>query len=63
LPEGARKERRDLVTLFLRQTGYRTSRWTRVGRAFLLAAVLIGVLLSALWWDEIQTLVQGWRSG
>ena len=63
LPEGARKERRDLVTLFLRQTGYRTSRWTRVGRAFLLAAVLTGVLLSALWWDEIKTLVQGWLSG
>jgi hypothetical protein len=63
LPEGARRERRDLVTLFLRQTGYRTSRWTRVGRAFLLVAVLTGILLSAFWWDEIKTLVQGWLSG
>ena len=63
LPEGARKERRDLVTLFLRQTGYRTFRWTRVGLAFLLAAVLTGALLSALWRDEIKTLLQGWLGG
>jgi len=63
LPEGARKERRDRVTLFLRKTGYRTSRWTRVGLAFLLAAVLTGALLSALWGDEIKTLLQRWLGG
>ena len=60
LPEGTRKERRDLVTVFLRQTGYRAFRWTRVGLIPLLAALLTVALLSALWWNEIKALMQGW---
>ncbi|MCH8937943.1 MAG: hypothetical protein IH966_00865 [Gemmatimonadetes bacterium] len=58
LPEGARKERRDLVTLFLRQTGYRASRWTRVRLVSLLAALLAAALLSALFWNQIKALLQ-----
>ena len=65
LPEGARKERRDRVTLFLRQAGYGASRWTRarVGLVSLLAALLTVALLSALFWNEIKALLQGWLSG
>ena len=63
LPEGARKERRDLVTLFLRQTGYGASRWARVGLVSLLAALLAVALLSALFWNQIKALLQGWLSG
>jgi len=63
LPEGARKERRDLVTLFLRQTGYGGFRWARVGLVALLAALLTVALLSALFWNQIKVLLQAWRSG
>ncbi|TDI15028.1 MAG: hypothetical protein E2P05_08145 [Acidobacteria bacterium] len=63
LPEGARKERRDLVTLFLRQTGYGGFRWARVGLVSLLAALLTVALLSALFWNQIKALLQGWLSG
>ncbi len=62
LPEGARKERRDLVTLFLRQTGYGAFRWTRVGLVSLLAALLTVALLSALFWNQIKALLQAWLS-
>jgi hypothetical protein len=63
LPEGARKERRDLVTLFLRQTGYGAFRWTRVSLVALLAALLTVALLSALFWNQIKALLQAWLSG
>ena len=63
LPEGARKERRDLVTLFLRQTGYGAFRWARVGLVSLLAALLTVALLSALFWNQLKALLQAWRSG
>ncbi len=63
LPEGARKERRDLVTLFLRQTGYGAFRWTRVGLVSLLAALLTVAILSALFWNQIKALLQAWLSG
>ncbi len=63
LPEGARKEHRDLVTLFLRQTGYAAFRWTRVGLVSLLAALLTVALLSALFWSQINALLQTWLSG
>ena len=63
LPEGARKERRDLVTLFLRQTGYGAFRWTRVGLVSLLVALLTVALLSAFFWNQIKALLQGWLSG
>ncbi|TDI13638.1 MAG: hypothetical protein E2P07_00720 [Acidobacteria bacterium] len=63
LPKGARKERRDLVTLFLRQTGYGAFRWARVGLVALLAALLTVALLSALFWNQIKVLLQAWRSG
>jgi hypothetical protein len=63
LPEGARKESRDLVTLFLRQTGYGGFRWTRVGLIALLAVLLTVALMSALFWNQIQALLQAWLSG
>ncbi len=63
LPEGARKERRDLVTLFLRQTGYGAFRRTRVGLVSLLVALLTVALLSAFFWNQIKALLQGWLSG
>ncbi len=63
LPEGARKERRDLVTLFLRQIGYGAFRWNRVGLVSLLAALLTAALLSALFWNQIKALLQAWLSG
>ncbi len=63
LPEGARKERRDLVTLFLRQTGYGAFRWTRVGLVSLMAALLTVALLSALFWNQVKALLQAWLSG
>jgi hypothetical protein len=65
LPEGARRERRDLVTLFIRQTGYGAFRWTRnrVGLVFLLAALLTVAFLSALWGNQIKALLQAWLSG
>jgi hypothetical protein len=62
LPEGARKERRDLVTLFLRQR-YGAFRWTRVGLISLMAALLTVALLSALFWNQIKALLQVWLSG
>ena len=64
LPEGARKERRDLVTLFLRQR-HGAFRWTRtrVGLISLLAALLTVALLSALFWNQIKALLQVWLSG
>ncbi len=62
-PKGARKERRDLVTLFLRQTGYGAFSWTRVGLVSLLTALLIVALLSAFYWNEIKALLQAWLSG
>ena len=64
LPEGARKERRDLVTLFLRQTGYGAFRWTRtrVVLVSLLAALLAVALLSALWGNQIRALLPAWLS-
>ena len=60
LPEGARKERRDLVTLFLRQTGHGAFRWTRtrVGLVSLLAALLTVALLSMLWGNQIKAFLQ-----
>ena len=63
LPEGARKERRDLVTLFLRQTGHGTFRWTRVGLVSLLAALLAVALLSMLWGNQMKAFLQAWLSG
>ena len=63
LPEGARKERRDRVTLFLRQTGYGAFRWARVGLVALLAALLTVALLSALFWNQSKALLQAWLSG
>ncbi len=65
LPEGARKERRDLVSLFLRQSGYGAHRWTRtrVGLVSLLAAVLTVALLNALWGGRIKALLQAWLGG
>ena len=65
LPEGARKERRDLVTLFLRQTGHGAFRWTRtrVGLVSLLAALLTVALLSMLWGNQIKAFLQAWLSG
>ena len=63
LPEGARKERRDLVTLFLRQTGHGAFRWTRVGLVSLLAALLTVALLSMLWGNQMKAFLQAWLSG
>lgn len=63
LPEGARKERRDLVTLFLRQTGHRAFRWTRVGLVSLLATLVTVALLSAFFWNQIKAFLQAWLSG
>ena len=63
LPEGARKERRDLVTLFLRQTGHGAFRWTRVGLVSLLAALLAVALLSMLWGNQMKAFLQAWLSG
>ena len=62
LPEGARKERRDLVTLFLRQTGHGGTRWTRVG-AVSLFALLAVVILGAIYWNQIKAILPGWLSG
>jgi len=58
LPQGARKERRDLVALFLRRTGYGRSRWTRVAPILLLAA--LALILGALYWKPIQAQLQAW---
>ena len=63
LPEGALKERRDLVTAFLRQTGYSSFRWTRVRLVSLLAALLTVALLGALWGNQIKAYLQAWLSG
>ena len=65
LPEGARKERRDLVTLFVRETGYGAFRWTRtrVGLVSLLATLLTIALLGTLWGNQIKALVQTWMGG
>ena len=63
LPGGAHKERRDLVTLFLRQTGHGPFRWTRVGLVSLLVALLTVALLSALFWYPIKDLLQAWLRG
>ena len=63
LPEGARKERHDLVTLFLRQTGHGAFRWTRVGLVSLLAALLTVALLSMLWGNQIKAFLQAWLNG
>ncbi|MCH7664706.1 MAG: hypothetical protein IH936_02085 [Acidobacteria bacterium] len=63
LPEGARKERRDLVILFLRQTGHGAFRWTRVVLVSLLAALLTVALLSMLWGSQIKAFLQAWLSG
>ncbi len=63
LPEGARKERRDLVTLFLRQTGHGAFRRTRVGLVSLLAALLAVALLSMLWGNQMKAFLQAWLSG
>ena len=65
LPKGARKERRDLVTLFVRETGYGAFRWTRtrVGLVSLLATLLTIALLGTLWGNQIKTLVQTWMGG
>jgi len=65
LPKGARKERRDLVTLFVRETGYGAFRWTRtrVGLVSLLATLLTIALLGTLWGNQIKALVQTWMGG
>ena len=63
LPGGAHKERRDLVTLFLRQIGQGPFRWTRVGLVSLLVALLTVALLSALFWYPIKELLQAWLRG
>ena len=60
LPEGARKERRDLVTQFLHQTGYGGSRWTRARLFLLLAALLTVILLGALYRNPIKALLETW---
>lgn len=62
LPEGAHKKRRDLVTLFLRQTGHGPFRGTRVGLVSPLVALLTVALLSALFWYRIKDLLQAWLS-
>ena len=62
LPGGAHKERRDLVTHFLRQTGHGPFRWTRVGLVSLLVALLTVALL-ALFWYPIKDLLQAWLRG
>ena len=65
LPKGTRKERRDLVTLFVRKTGYGAFRWTRtrVGLVSLLATLLTIALLGTLWGNQIKALVQTWMGG
>lgn len=65
LPDGVRKERRDLVNIFLQKTGYGAFRRSRMGLVCLVTVLLIvavlltGGLLNAIWWSKIEVLLEG----
>ncbi len=61
VPHGARVERPDLVSRFLRQPGSRATRAIRVGLLLLLAVVVVGVLLAVIYWADVQALLRRWQ--
>lgn len=60
LPKGAHVERRDLVRLSLRKSGYRTFNWARLGLVSLLTVLSTVVVLSLVFGDEVKRFLRTW---
>lgn len=65
LPDGARREHRDLVNTFLQKTGYRSVRRSRIRKVCLVSIVLIVIILlsssflNPILWSKIKMLLEG----
>jgi hypothetical protein len=60
LPKGAQVERRDLVRLSLRKSGYRTFNWARLGLISLLTVLSTVVVLSLAFGNEVKSFLRAW---
>jgi len=65
LPDGARKEHRDLVNIFLQKTGHGSVRRRRIGLVCLVSILFIVIVLlssgplNAILWSKIKVLLEG----
>ena len=60
LPKGAQVERRDLLRLSLRKSGYRTFNWARLGLISLLTVLSTVVVLSVAFGNEVKSFLRAW---
>jgi len=60
LPKGAHVERRDLVRLSLRKSGYHTFNWARLGLVSLLSVLSAVVILSLVFGNEVRSFLRTW---
>ena len=60
LPKGAHVERRDLVRLSLRKSGYHTFNWARLGLVSLLTVLSTVVVLSLVFGNEVKSFLRTW---